>query len=219
MRVLYLEDVPEQAEIVETFLELVEGMHQVTCEETLADTKSRLKKERFDAILLDMEVPDGSGVELVSEVREVAPDTPIVVLTASEASGLGIACLQAGAQDFLSKRELTPQKLKNSLMYAVTRNKSEGPDLERTLSRVHALHSGSFEGLSDRSVQRYRDLLTSPKLLFTVEHWTLSQAFASEGASSEQVLALHSHCLEELCGKAPEKTRHHMLSTSELVVL
>jgi len=219
MKVLYLEDVLEQAEIVETFLELVGGMHQMTHAETFAETRAKLKEERFDVALLDMEVPDGSGVDLVTQVRELAPAMPIVVLTASESPKLGVACLQAGAQDFLSKRELTPERLKKSLLYAVMRSESEGPDLDRILSRVSSLHDGSYAELSERSVSRYKDILGNPKLLFTVEHWTLSQALANEGATSEQVLALHAHSLSELCKELDRGRMNHLLATSELVAL
>lgn len=219
MVVLYVEDVPAQAEVVETFLELADGEHTLCHAESLKTTRKLLKTESYDIILLDLGLPDCEGLELVDEVVALVPDTPIVVLTGSESAGLGVACLQAGAQDFLNKRELTPQKLIESLLYAITRKNDATPLLGRILARVKALHTGDIGEIDDKLLQRYQDILTQPRLLFTVEHWTLSQALARAGASSDQVLALHAQCLKKICSQGDANLKARLLSNSELVAL
>lgn len=219
MKVLYVEDVPAQAEIVQTFLELAEGEHDMEHVETLRETRSRLKKEEFEVILLDLGLPDGEGTDLVTQVDKVAPDTPIVVLTGNEDPGLGIACLQAGAQDFLNKRDLTPQKLVESLTYAMTRKLEAAPELDRVLSRVKALHSSQFGEIDSKLSSRYQELLTQPSLLFSVEHWTLGRALAREGVSSEQVLAMHAESLSKVCEEVTSREKGRYLNNSELVAL
>lgn len=219
MKVLYVEDMPAQAEIVQTFLELAEGDHQMDHAETLREARAKLKKSEYEVILLDLGLPDGEGTDLVSQIDKVAPDTPIVVLTGNEDAGLGISCLQAGAQDFLNKRDLTPQKLVESLVYAMTRKSEAAPELDRVLSRVKALHSSQFEEIEPKLAKRYQELLTQPSLLFSVEHWTLGRTLAREGFSSEQVLAMHADCLGNVCSEVTPREKGRYLNNSELVAL
>lgn len=210
---------PAQAEIVQTFLELAEGEHLMDHVETLREARAKLKKSEYEVILLDLGLPDGEGTDLVTKIDGVAPDTPIVVLTGNEDPGLGVGCLQAGAQDFLNKRDLTPQKLVESLLYAITRKSEAAPELDRILSRVKALHSSQFGEIDEKLAERYQELLTQPSLLFSVEHWTLGRALAREGVSSEQVLAMHAECLAKVCSEVTPREKGRYLNNSELVAL
>ncbi len=57
----------------------------------------------YDACLTDLNLPDGSGLELVQHVSQTYPHTPIAVLTAYGNMDIAIAALKAGAFDFVSK--------------------------------------------------------------------------------------------------------------------
>lgn len=57
----------------------------------------------YDACLTDLNLPDGSGLELVKHVSQTYPHTPIAVLTAYGNMDIAIAALKAGAFDFVSK--------------------------------------------------------------------------------------------------------------------
>ena len=57
----------------------------------------------FDAVLLDLGLPDSSGLETFRRLHSAAGDTPIVVLTASDDDGLAVGAVHAGAQDYLVK--------------------------------------------------------------------------------------------------------------------
>lgn len=219
MKVLYVEDAADQASVVLAFLDLSEKETDVCHVGTLRSALAELGKAAFDVILLDLGLPDGSGVELVKRVDKEAPATPIVVLTANEESGLGVACLEAGAQEFLSKLNLTPQRLTDCLVYAITRKREMAPALGRVLSRFGELHQGDFEAVSPELVERYRELLANPAGVFTDDHWDLGQAFAQDGISSEQFLALHESCLKALCAEVSIQERIRYLENSDMVAL
>jgi ActR/RegA family two-component response regulator len=57
----------------------------------------------FEVVLLDLRLPDDSGVECVVAVRAKALDVPIVVLTGLDDDDLAMSCIAAGVQDYLSK--------------------------------------------------------------------------------------------------------------------
>ena len=72
---------------------------------TLADATTLLQAARFDAVLLDLNLPDSAGRDTIGRMLAAAPGIPIVVLTATVESDLAVAAVQHGAQDHLVKSE------------------------------------------------------------------------------------------------------------------
>jgi len=76
----------------------------------------------WDAVIADLNVGDSSGLATLRGLRETRPDgLPIVVLTDYDEDALGLASVQAGAQDYLKKDEVTAQTVYRSVRYAVER--------------------------------------------------------------------------------------------------
>jgi cyclic di-GMP phosphodiesterase len=75
----------------------------------LSDAVAKIKTERFDIIISDVVLPDGSGLDLLDTVHHYLLDVPFVVITASEDKDLIQSAMKKGASDFLSK----PFNLKN----------------------------------------------------------------------------------------------------------
>jgi diguanylate cyclase (GGDEF)-like protein len=82
-----------------------------------------LAAKETDAILLDLSLPDSSGLETVRKVLANAPKTPIVVLSGHNDENLALAAVQNGAQDYLVKGELAGTLLGRALRYAIERHK------------------------------------------------------------------------------------------------
>jgi two-component system, NarL family, invasion response regulator UvrY len=62
-----------------------------------------LRKETFDIVLLDLSLPDGSGVDILRKIRERYPDTKVLMLSGFAEEQYGVNMLRAGAAGFLSK--------------------------------------------------------------------------------------------------------------------
>lgn len=71
--------------------------------ENLSEARQHLSQQRFDICLTDLNLPDGSGLELVQQITEQHPDLPVAVITAYGSMDLAIVALKAGAFDFVSK--------------------------------------------------------------------------------------------------------------------
>lgn len=100
MRILLVDDEAALRSVVSRAL--VQDGHVVTTAASLAQARDAL----FDApelIVLDLGLPDGSGLELCASLRGEASSTPILVLTARTDVSQRVAALDAGADDFLSK--------------------------------------------------------------------------------------------------------------------
>jgi signal transduction histidine kinase len=121
-KVLLVEDNPGDAELIMDLIESPNGdPDEVTHAVTLADALRRLSEAAADVVLLDLRLPDASGVECVNAILAHAGDAPIVVLTGVDDDALARMCLEAGAQDYLSKQEVRRQTLRRAIGYAVAR--------------------------------------------------------------------------------------------------
>jgi len=104
---------------------MLDGIKDVSLDE--ADTLEKgfrlLGSGKYNSILLDLNLPDSSGVNTLLKILIAFPDQPVVVLTGYDESDLGILAVKSGAQDFLNKQDLSAHLLLHSLRYAVERNK------------------------------------------------------------------------------------------------
>ncbi len=102
--ILLVEDNAGQAYVVERMLSRFEGVKfQVKVVERLAAGMQQLKEQQFDAVLLDLNLPDSQGVETVKSLRAEAPDVPILVLTTLDSRDNAPQALELGAQEYLIK--------------------------------------------------------------------------------------------------------------------
>jgi DNA-binding NarL/FixJ family response regulator len=68
-----------------------------------------------DMVLLDVGLPDGSGLDLVGRIRSAAPGTVIVLISSRQATDYGERLPAAGADGFLDKATLSPSTLRDAL--------------------------------------------------------------------------------------------------------
>ena len=114
---------------------------------SLSEAVSRLSSAEFDAVLLDLGLPDSSGLETFGRLHHAAGDTPIVVLTASDDDGLAFGAVHAGAQDYLVKSATDAGLLGRSLRYACERARLRRSLTERE-ARFRALVDQSQEAIT-----------------------------------------------------------------------
>ena len=96
---------------------------QVSEAQSLETGSDLLRNDDFDVVLLDLDLPEVSGVELVKRIKaRMLEPVPLVVLTGRSDDGLGVEAVRHGAQDFLPKQGLQEQLLERTLRYAVERH-------------------------------------------------------------------------------------------------
>ncbi len=77
--------------------------HPVTIASTLAEARAHLAQERFPLVLLDLQLPDGDGLDLLEELRARRPEARVIVITANGSINRAVEAMRAGAFDFLVK--------------------------------------------------------------------------------------------------------------------
>lgn len=147
--VLLVEDSPTDALIIgEALIDITEFAHRLTHAESLADALAHAEKARFDVVLLDLGLPDGNGIDTFRHFRQVAPDTPVLVLTGLSDISVGLVAIQEGAQDYLLKREIRAALLSRAIRYAIERNRASA-ELAASEERFQLAVSGASAGLWD----------------------------------------------------------------------
>ena len=107
---------------------------------------SELQVNTFDAVLLDICVPDGAGLGNIPLINAQAPRLPIVVVGEADDEIVALEAVHAGAQDYLVKSQLTPAWLERSVRYAVERHRMDRALLEAE-ERYHSVFNHLVEGI------------------------------------------------------------------------
>ena len=124
--VLLIEDDPADAESVKNMLLEAEGVPFIPrWASTLVAGLDELGQGDVDVILLDLCLPDSSGLETFNTTLSHAPGVPIVLLTGVDSDLLALMAVQGGAQDYLVKSTLTTDSLARALRYAIVRQRSK----------------------------------------------------------------------------------------------
>ncbi|MBT1449957.1 EAL domain-containing protein [Glaciecola sp. XM2] len=116
------------------------------------DGLEKLREQRFDVILLDYKMPNVNGIEMVQRLRARAGlgSVAIVMMSASESEELAVACLEAGAQDFILKSELQKLNLERAIVHAQKRFELEHKLHQNYLDVKHIAEKDPLTGLSNR---------------------------------------------------------------------
>ena len=149
VRVLLIEDDHVEAELISRELSRV-PQDQISIEHVrcLADAIGRLTVESYDLVLLDLGLPDGSGLGNLHQVKSAAPNLPVVILTNREDELGAVDSLAQGAQDYLIKRHITAELLRRSVRYAVARHHAEA-SLRTSEERYTLAAAGARDGIWD----------------------------------------------------------------------
>ncbi len=124
-KVLLIEDNPGDAALVQIYLadtefQGCEVIHKESLEAGLAIAR---EEENLLAILLDLKLPDSSGLPTLEKVVDAAPNSNVIVLTGTSDRELGLTAVRMGAQDYLVKGSFDAGILSKTLRFSIERNR------------------------------------------------------------------------------------------------
>jgi PAS domain S-box-containing protein len=126
MHVLLIEDCQDDARrIRELLAELKLAGVQLESVRSLDDARGSFAHLPYDVILLDLSLPESSGLATLRRAQTLIPGIPIIVVTGSADATLAATAVREGAQDFLVKGQVTGELLWRSIKYAIERHQAE----------------------------------------------------------------------------------------------
>lgn len=182
IQALLIEDSPTDAGLIVEGLEGSDvGAIDITHVETLKDAHGLLTKENgFNAILLDLGLPDSEGLDTLKRALEFTGDIPVIVLTGLYDDDIGREAVRLGADDFLTKGSTGVEKsalITRSICFSLERHKLRLETManrarnhhDKQVTTLSAINAGEEEeplALSEREqkkfqgfLQRYGDIL------------------------------------------------------------
>jgi two-component system response regulator PilR (NtrC family) len=163
--ILLVDDEPDIIEILEIVLR-DEGLE--VCRASSAKAALELlRRNSFDIVISDIRMPDMSGVELLKQAKQLAPDTMFILITAYASTDTAIEALQHGAYDYLTKPFKMEELLKivrNSLEKKSQKHETASLQTEMEAQQgqklFQALHRSQLVGKSQKMLEVYRTIGT-----------------------------------------------------------
>ena len=162
-RILVVDDEPDIIDVVEIVLS-EDGMEVVRAASG-GEALCLLRRQQFDAVISDIRMPDLSGMELLKEAKQLAPDTAFVMITAYATTETAIEALQHGACDYLTK-PFKMDELRGVVRRALAKKPArevvaiENTEAQQGQKLFQALHRSHLVGKSRNMLEVYRTIGT-----------------------------------------------------------
>jgi Flp pilus assembly CpaE family ATPase len=126
LTVLLIEDNPDYARIVQQWLSQpgAEVSYVLNWTDSLAESRRRLASGNVSVILLDLNLPDSEGATTFTAVRSLAPEIPVIILSAGDDVAMALQLIQDGADNYLVKSSCSAESLTRAIRYAVVKHGS-----------------------------------------------------------------------------------------------
>ncbi|MDX9996173.1 MAG: response regulator transcription factor [Rhodocyclaceae bacterium] len=135
MNVLIVDDHPLIRDGLKRSLEHEADIRRIDEAGTAAAAVSRLQCGDYDAVILDVNLPDGNGLEIIRSLREINPVLPVLILSLHAEENLALRAIQAGADGYLRK-DCTAAEVLAALRQLVRGKKYFSPGVMAKLVRM-----------------------------------------------------------------------------------
>jgi DNA-binding NarL/FixJ family response regulator len=156
--------VEDDSETREYFAEALRGEspdddYHVTAAASLLEGTQELHREQPDVLLVDLGLPDGSGLDLIRRARSLSTDILILVITVFGDETSVVGAIEAGAQGYLLKSE-APADLRESVLQVLSGGAPISPGIASHLLRRFRQTESTGDPSGPRFTPRERDVLT-----------------------------------------------------------
>jgi diguanylate cyclase (GGDEF)-like protein len=152
MKILIVDDDIVDRKIIIRALGGANTYREIVETNSVSSGLAALAQSYYDVILLDYKMPEADGIEMLYDLRSRKDlgDTAVIMVSASEEIELALQCIEAGAQDFLAKSEVTQDKLSKAIIHAQKRFEVERKMHDSYIAVKKMAERDGLTGLSNR---------------------------------------------------------------------
>lgn len=99
--ILIIDDERQLLDLLKLFIE--ENGCNATTEESAEKGLAMIRKQNFDLVLLDINLPDGHGLSVLKGIKNISPNIPVIMITGGSDIEVAEECLKNGAVDYITK--------------------------------------------------------------------------------------------------------------------
>jgi DNA-binding NtrC family response regulator len=121
MRVLMIGHDRDANVIREALSEAEDSAFTVECATLLSEGLKRLSRDGITAVMLDLRLPDSQGFATFEQIRQAAPDVPLLIINSASDQDLARQTVRHGAQDYLQKDRIDRESLPRALRHIIER--------------------------------------------------------------------------------------------------
>lgn len=181
MRILYVEDNPDDIDFLAREINKSTGITMDTAL-SVAEAKGKLTDpSRYELILIDMQLPDGVGLDLLSFIRRNNYPLSVIILTGYGDEDAAVLSMKAGADDYIAKKDNYYKRVIPAIINAVQRRKDKELLDATPIKVLYVEHNSADVELTKRHIERY-----SPYIRIEFAR-TSKEALAIIPSTSEQV--------------------------------
>ncbi len=155
MQVLYVEDDPLDADLTRRELLKAAPHLQLEIAGSLRQAAACLERARYDVVLADMNLPDGEGLTLLTNIRRQELSSAVVLITGAADEEMAVTALKAGADDYVVKRADYRAHLAATLTSALEHFRAETARRAQTLHLLYAEDNALDIDLTRRHLARH----------------------------------------------------------------
>lgn len=148
--IFFLDDEPTVRDVVRETLE--DSNFAVSCFGSPFECLSRLRSKKCDLLITDLKMPEKDGIELLKDVRHLAPWVPVLMITGYGDIPTAVKAIKAGAVDFIEKpldKKNFVRKIRSILKRNVATHPNLGTSLTRTEKKILQL---VIDGMSNKEI-------------------------------------------------------------------
>ncbi|MDI6775926.1 MAG: sigma-54 dependent transcriptional regulator [Syntrophales bacterium] len=151
-KILVVDDDQGMREFLEIMLTR-EG-YKVTCAGDAGKAMTRCKKERFDLIITDLKMPKVDGISFLKEVKDISPETMVILITAYASGETAVTAMKEGAYDYIEK-DFDIEDLKKIIRDALDKKGIKREDVRFIKGVENAVCFGGMVGKSKEMLKVY----------------------------------------------------------------
>jgi CheY-like chemotaxis protein len=145
-RVLLVEDSPNDREIATRAIKAF-GIRHCSVAKSAEEALNEVFRHQFDVVLVDYQLPGMNGLQFVEHLRELSPNTRVIIVTGARQEKVAVAAMKLGASDYISKDEYLTSGIVRALQAALRSRASAGQIEQREVlsAATERFHQSTVE--------------------------------------------------------------------------